>query len=467
MLPHHFAASTNRSFLFHRLNFESTPSYMASADACKRMATLLPSSTVFVAILRDPVKRAWSELKMKERRVAAQAKYLRTEFIPKIRVIYACLRKRYQGRDVPDLTDSFEKVSFSSMPRHNERALDRRIARKIQAAQSKRLSNSSSSAAWPLSPAKNHSRYRKGDFPNCLRQAGATDLAKDPRTRLFETALRRRVDSKPDQFLPHCFRRINGTIEWNTQCYTKLRIFRENVPKLPEVLIGESADLRSRCIANLHMREALHEWQEANYARKSRVERLTDKQNDCWLKHFTERCESCKNLSTCFHCFQKVRSLLNLTACEEGNLNYRGPRSCKGPWCSCFPLTPMISDISKHFLWRGMYDIHLKNCMRYIPSERIVILENQDLRARPAETMNRIQLEAGIPLMDYSKTTYKHAHSMFTKRYPSFEATTGWSNNGTANSEPPQDVQKVLQEFYKDQNERLFRLLGRRFEHWL
>ena len=450
--------------MMQKLSFESTPSYMASPDACKRMSKLLPASTVFVVILRDPVKRAWSELKMKERRVAAQAKYIDSLFLPNIGVIYSCLRTRYRGRDIPEIGVQFasHNADMAGRPKSNHHSLDPRVARKVEQARTRLLTNSSTQQL----SARNHSRYRRGDFTRCLREARATTLAKDSRTRMFESALRRRVDRQAETLLPLCFRKVNSKVEWNTACYRRFHVLTEAMPELPKRLVDESKVLDSTCFGNLEMREALNLWQESNYARKSRVERLTDYQNDCWLMHFSERCESCTAGKNCFACFRKVAPLFNISACKNGASNYRGPESCKGPWCSCFPLTPMISDISKHFLWRGMYEIHLRNCMRYIPHEQIVIVENEDLRARPAETMEFIEREAGIPIMNHSGTSYSQAYKAFTERYPSFEEQTGWLQNGTANSHPPPEVQEVLQSFYRRPNERLFQLIGRRFDHW-
>ena len=54
------------------INFETTPSYLASPDACARMSVALPRTTMFVLILRNPIERAWSEIQMKARRVESQ-----------------------------------------------------------------------------------------------------------------------------------------------------------------------------------------------------------------------------------------------------------------------------------------------------------------------------------------------------------------------------------------------------------
>lgn len=55
---------------------ESTPFYIASPDACKRIASDLPNNTKIVLLLREPVARSYSEYQMKKRRVEQQNSFL-------------------------------------------------------------------------------------------------------------------------------------------------------------------------------------------------------------------------------------------------------------------------------------------------------------------------------------------------------------------------------------------------------
>jgi len=55
---------------------ESTPFYIASPDACKRISSDLPNNTKIVLLLREPVARSYSEYQMKKRRVEQQNSFL-------------------------------------------------------------------------------------------------------------------------------------------------------------------------------------------------------------------------------------------------------------------------------------------------------------------------------------------------------------------------------------------------------
>ena len=53
---------------------ESTPFYLASRHACRRIAADLPNTKIIV-LLRDPISRAYSEYQMKRRRIAQQTEF--------------------------------------------------------------------------------------------------------------------------------------------------------------------------------------------------------------------------------------------------------------------------------------------------------------------------------------------------------------------------------------------------------
>jgi hypothetical protein len=70
-------ARTNRSNLVNRvvpMYGEASPFYLASRDACRRIAETKPNMKLIV-LLREPVARAYSEYQMKFRRVALQEEF--------------------------------------------------------------------------------------------------------------------------------------------------------------------------------------------------------------------------------------------------------------------------------------------------------------------------------------------------------------------------------------------------------
>jgi len=69
---------------------EATPFYIASRQACSRIAELQPD-TKLIVLLREPVARAYSEYQMKKRRVDKQGDFLRSIHHYKWQV-YQCMR---------------------------------------------------------------------------------------------------------------------------------------------------------------------------------------------------------------------------------------------------------------------------------------------------------------------------------------------------------------------------------------
>jgi hypothetical protein len=75
---------------------EATPFYIASKDACRRIAQTLPGVKMII-LMREPVARAYSEYQMKRRRVAVQ-----NDFISAVRAQEAAVHRcmvRHRGDD--------------------------------------------------------------------------------------------------------------------------------------------------------------------------------------------------------------------------------------------------------------------------------------------------------------------------------------------------------------------------------
>ncbi|CAM9557574.1 unnamed protein product, partial [Ectocarpus sp. 12 AP-2014] len=91
----------------HRAPFvvgEATPFYLASRKACMNMRKLVPDVRLLV-LVRDPVKRAYSEHQMKVRRVEEQGEML--ELLPlHANKIYDCAVKLFPSLDGDDISES-------------------------------------------------------------------------------------------------------------------------------------------------------------------------------------------------------------------------------------------------------------------------------------------------------------------------------------------------------------------------
>ena len=99
----------NQSTLSYRpIYAESTPFYIASRQACQRISESLPSSTKLIILLREPVSRAYSEYKMKQRRVNQQNSFLQLmqEYS---HVITSCLLTNVQV-DIKSKNDVFHEI---------------------------------------------------------------------------------------------------------------------------------------------------------------------------------------------------------------------------------------------------------------------------------------------------------------------------------------------------------------------
>jgi len=128
----------------------------------------------------------------------------------------------------------------------------------------------------------------------------------------------------------------------------------------------------------------------------------------------------------------------------------------------CFIQSGSASDLTSHRLFRGMYAVQLKQCMKVIPADRLVILESGELRANPVKNINKVLRAAG--LQEFEEIDEEAAWKAFHAAYPDFEQT-GWREKGEYDA-MSEEMETFLDEFYKPLNEDLFELLGTRFENW-
>lgn len=80
---------------------EATPFYIASRQACSRIAELQPDIKLIV-LLREPVARAYSEYQMKKRRVDKQGDFLRSIHRLK-REVYWCMLRSHPPHNLSDI----------------------------------------------------------------------------------------------------------------------------------------------------------------------------------------------------------------------------------------------------------------------------------------------------------------------------------------------------------------------------
>jgi len=400
--------------------FETTPSYIASTMACQRMSTWLPPWTTFVVILRNPVERLWSEYQMKARRIRTQDLTMMS-LIGNKEALIKCMEA---SKSIED--------GKAHVPKCWDALMDERYGKIV----------------------------------------GTGPKLTQVRSRLLRLA---RNPSNFVNFKKECIQGASSlhTIELKRECFHRHGILLESLPDMRVHVAAERADLRV-CTASWF------DTVSAEYTSSS----TNPRQDKCKLMMRTKWCP---------HCYDSALPREQQTSCEKkcaaldaeffpeairmgctlNNLAEQyppkrlgSPTACEGDTCKCYPKARNFADISRNFLWRGLYYPQLVNCMRHIPKDQILVIENNELRHNTNETLNKILRAANLPEEDYSQKSWEDAETAFALKYPNFESVTGWSADGSSKSKMPQALKEALQEFYHEPNERLFELIGRRFDNW-
>lgn len=394
------------SYFSNRVNFETTPSYTASPDACSRMAVSLPGNTKFVLILRNPIDRAWSELQMKARRVQAQDDFKKQ--------FYEC---RHEIKNC---------FSFS-------------IGRLT-----KGLAACLRSKKEPCSSLIKHSKFKmlmKGlSIPSIsLSKKGITN-----------------------NFFERCFGREYPDLKtFATKCFDSKKMFREKNINLPQGLEVEIEKNRDVCVGHMYLVRALDKPKYLN-----RTAQFSRKQVRCWFKFFKDKCDYCKGseneISCADTCIANHNSKFKPEKCKRSDYKSSTEPFCRGAYCACFPDVRMPSDISRGYFFRGLYGIHLNNCFKFLNRERVLIIYNSELRKETAKTMDRIIEFVDLPSFDYATKTFQDAERAFEQMYPKFEEQTGWSANGTSTlgTKIPENIKSLLSEAYYSDVHELKYILG-------
>ncbi|GBG27610.1 Heparan sulfate glucosamine 3-O-sulfotransferase 1 [Hondaea fermentalgiana] len=415
------------------ISFESTPSYIASTLACERMSTFLSPWTVYVLILRDPVKRLWSEYNMKARRIQNQDTTLQSLF-DHADDLAVCWTPTENDDDAVDGAKSKDSSGDSVPPaekmrrEHCQEALDKHLdGSRVKASQvSRRMVN--------------------------------LKFAMDFKRKCVDTA------------------KLGASIEESRECARKLGVLRETLPDIRQDIIQETKSLQP-CVDMA----AGKQFSEA----KVPVSALpwTAREQECQGKLKTRICPQCVREADSEGCVAKCFSASNGTAQELAiqmgctppdvgpypSHKLRSPSACSGDLCTCYPKAVNMADISKNFLWRGLYYPQVQQCLRYIPRSQLLIVDNDDLRRDPASVLGKITNELGLRDAPYGGPgfTYADASNEFSRKYPEFASTTGWSEDGSSSVPMPEDIELMLRSFYATPNKMLFDLIGKKFDHWL
>jgi len=99
------------------------------------------------------------------------------------------------------------------------------------------------------------------------------------------------------------------------------------------------------------------------------------------------------------------------------------------------------------FVRRGIYYDQIKNYLKYFDKKQLLIIESSELRNEREEVLNNVTDFLGISAFVFSKIDLKDAHKSKYK-----------GNKIDEKSE------KILKKFYKPYNEKLFNLIGKKYE---
>jgi len=310
------------------------------------------------------------------------------------------------------------------------------------------------------------------DVQPCIVKSSCPNLASNAR---FPSLAKRLARPTTRSAFLNCFAKTDGKTFLLPNCLEKNILKEKSVP-VPDTFETESeAKGMNRCLKSIPLRAMLEALKKKEI---SNLFKMPPAINECWMQFYEDNCLFCTASNDVLDCTKTCVSKISFDHKKCGNtlpgdksIQEKADRlglpdlqlSCRGPWCSCLTGQRMPSDISKGFLWRGLYFTQLANCIQFIDPRRIVLLENDELRHFPSNAIRRITDAAGIPPYDYSNTQSEKLMQEFDEKYPKFEDATGW-RPGEVSTKIDNASFSVLQEFYKKPNEYLFKLIGKEYD---
>jgi len=104
---------------------------------------------------------------------------------------------------------------------------------------------------------------------------------------------------------------------------------------------------------------------------------------------------------------------------------------------------PNYFDLRHSYLTGGMYADQLQRWLKYFPQEQFLLLGNEELSSNPAETFDRVISFLNLPA--FEPKNFKRLNAF---PYPDMSA----------------EMRKRLVRYFEPHNQRLYEILGRRFE---
>ncbi|CAM9316043.1 unnamed protein product [Chrysoparadoxa australica] len=116
-------------------------------------------------------------------------------------------------------------------------------------------------------------------------------------------------------------------------------------------------------------------------------------------------------------------------------------------------------------VYRSMFALQLHHCSKFIPMSDILVIDGEQLKTAPEQTVNDVAAFLGLPPLTDQVLSPEVVAKTLQAKYPSFEKMTGWKQ-AAAYDPMPEQLRREMREFFKPYNEILFEMIGQRFASW-
>jgi len=111
----------------------------------------------------------------------------------------------------------------------------------------------------------------------------------------------------------------------------------------------------------------------------------------------------------------------------------------------------------------GIYHKHLRNWLEWFPLRNFLFVDGERLITNPAKELNKVERFLGLKSIISENNFTKDAVKGFPCIKDNSTVHCLGKSKGRRHIRTPPEVQKLLREFYKKENEKFFQLINRRF----
>lgn len=388
------------------ISVESTPFYIASPDACRRIASDLPNTTQLILLFREPVARSYSEYQMKKRRVEQQDTFMA-------------------------LVTKYQNEVYNCM--NNDDIL--------------RIETKKSSSMFTLYPQKStllQWSIIENCVPTSIKQHAHWEKFKSGITRLF--AAKGSSKSAYQDVLNTCFFTGDASSTGSSNSRKNGRRRRQSDRQLLQINSDEYYN-----ISNDH-RQLLVFPATTSLSKSPRFAKKM-----CLGKFASETLRSMEE--------SFVKEMDDFNRCAKPFRNYQNNVKVLDKVISrCINIQ---MGIAGQYLYRSMYAPQLYRCHKYIPSNRITVISSETFDKDPLKVLTLISELIGLPLSSEIKQKInsknldidKLVSDSMNKNFPKFQNNSGWRYRSEYDPIPTR-YHDQMTEFFKPYNKMFFEYLN-------